>query len=919
MQINNLKVEYRKNPLGIDNLRPRLSWQIQSDDRNQHQTACRILVASEKKIINCDQGDFWDSGKINTDKSVNFAYQGKSLSSQKRYYWKVKVWDKNNSPSQFSSTGWWEMGLLKKNDWQAAWIGARTTEKGPNASIVNFLRDNFANSESLNKKISQKTPALYFRKTFSLKEGLTRARIYSTALGLYRVYVNGQKISRNLLTPGWTDYNFKLQYQTYDVTNYLQPGKNVVGIIAGDGWYAGNIAHVGPFQYGTAPALLVQLSIQYRNEQTEFIVSDNTWRVTTGPIIYSDLLLGMAYDACREIKNWLETNFEDNYWPKAVIKSGLFTGQLTAQQEPPIRTAELLKPKTIKKISSRSYLVDMGQNMVGNIKLKIRGKRGRMVALNYAERLDENGQLYTANLRSIKQQDLYIIAGNGEELFAPFFTYHGFRYIEITGYPGSLTVNKITGCVIYSMMEKTGHIKTSSSLINKIQENILWTQKGNSLSVPTDCPQRDERLGWLGDGQIFSKTASFNMNTVCLYEKWLADIALTQQPEGALCSTAPPVTGIPFGVPVWGDAAVIIPWIIYKIYGDKSIIQKNYSGMNRWMEYKVENSKNYIGPDYGFGDWLSLNDENRTSNPENDNYSGSTSKTLINTAYLAYTAHLMFRMSKFLNEPKKVSYYQDIHLKVKNAFNKSFVADNGRITDDTQTAYILALKFDLLTNKQRKLALGQLIKKLKQKKLHITTGIVGTGFLLSVLSENGYSDLAGRILKQKSYPSWGYMIEQNATTIWERWDGFTEQWGFQNPDMNSFNHCALGAVGSWFYEYLCGLRNADHSGGFKNIIIDPHPSAGITKAEGVFKSSYGTIKINWEKQKNDFLLSALIPVNTRARVYLPIKAHSRIYEGKKLLEKIKNINLSEQKKDKYIYHTGSGNYKFRVHNPERKL
>jgi alpha-L-rhamnosidase len=892
-----LKCEYRVDPLGIDERVPRLSWALESEGRGQVQSAYRILVARSEKDLESEEDLLWDSGRVESARSVSVEYEGEgeALRSGSRCVWKVRVWDEASAPSPYSRSAVFEMGLLERSDWKSDWI---SLGKGPDEDFEPPTGDEY---DDLANGLA---PSPYLRKEFSLARSVRKARLYATARGVYELFVNGKKVGEDVLSPGWTDYDRRVQYQVYDVTPLLaEDGLNILGAVLGDGWYSGFFGfdpkHRGA-HYGARPQLLAQLNVDYEDGSRESVASDASWRCSTGPILHSDLLMGESYDARDEMPGWSEPGFDDSPW-YGVKAEEIGDAKLVAQPDEGIRVTEELEAKTVTKPEDGVYVFDMGKNMVGWVRLKVEGEAGRKVTLRYAEALNPDGTIYTTNLRSARAIDRYVLKGEGEEVYEPRFTFHGFRYVEVTGYPGEPQPEAVTGRVVHSATPPTGSFECSNSMVNELQENILWGQRGNFLSVPTDCPQRDERLGWMGDAQVFVRTASFNMDVAAFFEKWMADVEDAQSPEGAFPDVAPLLTGsglidLRWGAPAWGDAGVIVPWTIYRTYDDRRIVERHYDAMARWMEYLHEANpdlirKNRMGNNYG--DWLS---------PKGD----YTPKHLLATAYWAHDAKLMAEMAEATGRYEDAKEYGSLNERIKGAFNEAYVSPDGRIEGDTQTCYLLALHMDLLPEDLRPAAAEHLIRTIEREDWHLSTGFVGVGYLCPVLTEIGHAEVAYRLLLNESYPSWGYTIKNGATTIWERWDGWTEEKGFQSPNMNSFNHYSLGSVGEWLYRYVAGIDLG--SPGYGRILIRPRPGGGLTHARGEYHSVRGRISSSWKIEDGLFSLEVLIPPNTTATVHVPSK--DDVSEGGRPLGEAGDVELLRAEEGETVLSVGSGRYEF---------
>jgi alpha-L-rhamnosidase len=889
-----LKCEYRVAPLGIGEKSPRLSWTLESEERAQLQSAFRILVAASERDLAAEEDLLWDSGRVESDRTIGVEYEGEALRSGLQCVWKVRVWDGANNPSPYSRPAVFEMGLLEKSDWEGTWISAGKDPSGDLEPPSGEEYDDLANGLA---------PSPYLRREFPLDKPVNRARLYATARGVYELYINGKRVGNDVLAPGWTDYDRRIQYQTYDVTPLLAEGQNALGAVLGDGWFAGFVGfdpkHRGAL-YGPRPQLLAQLDVEYEDGTTASLATEGSWRCSTGPIFFSDLLMGESYDARREMPGWAEPGFDDSGWYGVAVEE-IGDTNLVAQPDEGIRVTEELEAKTVTEPESGRYVFDLGRNMVGWVRLKVEGKAGTEVILRHAEALNPDGTIYTTNLRSARATDRYVLGGDGEEIYEPRFTFHGFRYVEITGYPGEPPPGAVTGRVVHSATPPSGSFECSSRMVNKLQENIVWGQRGNFLSVPTDCPQRDERLGWMGDAQVFVRTASFNMDVAAFFEKWMTDVEDAQSPEGAFPDVAPLPRGsglidLRWGAPAWGDAGVIVPWTIYRTYDDTRIVERHYDAMARWMEYLHEANpdlirKNRMGNNYG--DWLS---------PKGDH----TPKHLLATAYWAYDAKLIAEMAEATGRYEDAREYRDLKERVKAAFQAAYVFPDGRIEGDTQTCYLLALHMGLLPEDLRSAAAEHLVKSIEREDWHLSTGFAGVGYLCPVLTEAGYTDVAYRLLGNETYPSWGYTIKNGATTIWERWDGWTQENGFQSPNMNSFNHYSLGSVGEWLYRYVAGIDLG--APGYDRIVIRPRPGGNLTHASGAYDSVRGRISSSWKIEDNRFVLETLIPPNTTAIVHVP--STDDVSEGGMPVDKADGVEFLRAEEGETVLAVGSGRYEF---------
>lgn len=880
--ITKLTTEYRHNPLGIDIARPRFSWRIETERQGARQTAYRVTAASQPQLLEEGRSYLWDSGRVDSDQSVHVPYAGPSLRSRERVYWQVTVWDDSGAAHR-SETAWFEMGLLNAGDWQAQWIGTPFCG-GPRSTF----------------------PVPHLRKTFSLAGDVASARLYITALGVFDCSINGRPVGKDVFAPGWTDYNKRVQVLTYDVTQLVHRGENAIGALLGDGWAVGYVGWLNRQNYADRPQLLAQLEVAFTDGSTRMLVTDRSWTYHFGPITHSDFMTGEAYDARRAIAGWDTPAVS---LPEAMPVATFPNTQrkLVALNGPTVRRINELVP--VKEpldrggMGRKRHLFDLGQNMVGWVRFKGSAPAGTTIVIRFAEVLNADGSPYTTNLRSAHATDYYTFRGSGEEVWEPKFTFHGFRYVEIEGYAGPVARDTITGIVVHSEMDQTGSFECSDPLINQLQSNILWGQKGNFVDVPTDCPQRDERLGWTGDIQVFVSTAAFNMNVAAFMTKWAHDVSDSQNADGSIPSVVPYATSVPTdGGPAWADAAIICPWTIYQSYGDVRILEENYNTMSRFMDFLIEASPGYIrcAPDFegwpGFGDWLSIN--------------ASTPRDLIGTAFLAYDASLMTQIAAILGKSDDAARYQQLFDDTKAAFADRFlvgsavpvthvtpseirrqmdqadrlsrgnlqVIDYGDIASDvfnvelfspTQTAYVLALHFNLLPEAMRPLAVNELVADLERRGMHLSTGFVGSPYLNHVLSSNGRLDAAYALLNQKSWPSWLYAVTQGATTIWERWDGWTQENGFQTPEMNSFNHYAYGAIGDWLYKTIAGINTDPAAPGYRHAILRPQPEGDLTFARATLDTLYGPLVSAWTRANGVFEYSVTVPANTAATVHLP--------------------------------------------------
>jgi len=910
MNINHLRCEYKNNPLGIDVVQPRLSWQLDTTGRGARQTAYQIASWSTLRPdpVGDESGPdlLWDTGKIISDQSIHIPYEGPGLLSRQCVYWRVRIWDEQDQPTEWSAAAWFEIGLLSAGDWQAGWIGSSSLG-GPRTA----------------------SPCPYLRKSFHISSDVIAARLYITALGLYEAYLNGQRVGEDVFSPGWTDYKKRVQYQVYNVTDLLHEGSNRLGAVLGDGWYCGYVGWCDRQLYGDRPKFLAQLEISFADGSRQIIVTDSTWETAPGPILESDLIMGEGYDARLEQAGWsLPHPSEDaaGTWLPVLTFDHPVGLSLVAQNGPTVQVQgewiPVTDPSQNRDWPANAWIFDFGQNLVGRVRLKVKGARGNTVRLRFAEVLDEKGDLYTANLRSARQTDYYTLKGDPDgEVYESHFTFHGFRYVEVIGLPGAPARDTLTAIVLHSDNPKSLEFECSDPLVNQLQHNILWGWKGNSVDVPTDCPQRDERLGWTGDAQVFVKTAAYLTDSAGFFTKWIQDLADAQLRSGAIPSVAPvlPTLEKYDGGAAWSDAFIIVPWTVWQQYGDIRLLETHYDAMCRYMDYLVENSPGFIRllPDKkelgesndesqigGYGDWLAQDN--------GSNRRGLTPRDLIGTAFLAYDARLMSQIAEAIDRPEDAARFMKIFDNTRQAFINRFITPGGLLASQTQTGYVLALHFDLVPGHLRPTFIASLVRDINTRNGHMTTGFVGTPHICQVLSDAGRVDQAYALLLQQTFPSWLYSVINGATTIWERWDGWTEEKGFQDPGMNSFNHYAYGAIGTWMVENITGIAIDPKKPGFKHIILRPRMGGEFTYAHGAYQSPYGMIKSHWMLEDDSMIWEVVVPPNTTATAHVPADPPHLVFEGGVPAENSPGVVLAHRTAEAAVFELQSGSYRFEV-------
>jgi alpha-L-rhamnosidase len=1078
--ITNLRCEYLTNPLGIGAIQPRLSWVLESGDssaRGQRQTSYRIIVSSSLEKLKSDDGDVWDTRRVPSDQTIQMSYAGKPLRSKLAYYWKVRIWDENDRPSNWSAPASWTMGLLEKSEWAAKWISdptIATTSESDEESIRGVrsgYRSQVASSPSTEKwvQVDLKQPRLIdsvqldpaypyewqpggpaynfplrfkiesaerldftdafllvdetqhdvlpplmnvpgalfrftptsaryvrvvvtrlypenelfsafalaqmkvfshgenvaagkpvtaldslegpgwskayvvdgvagtihsreylqpagmFRKSFPLKGGIRRATLYATARGLYELHINGNRVGNHILAPEWTDYSKRIQYQTYDVTSLVRSGENAIGAYLAAGWYAGHVGLMPSRRiYGPVPQLLLHLDVEYVDGQMQSIVTDESWkRSGESPIVSSDVYDGETYDARKEQPGWDKPNFDDDNWlPVNATIDG--TEELVWQRNEPVIVTGDLKPVAVTQPSPGVYIFDFGQNHSGWTRLRIRGLSGTIITIRHGEALNPVGSLYVPNVRNAWQIDHYVLRGSGEETFEPHFTIHGYRYAEVSGLRDPPGPDTVVARVVRSSSPEVSQFSTSSTYLDKLMSNILWTQRSNMIGIPTDCPQRDERLGWTGDALTFSQTAIFNMDMAAFYTKWMQDMRDDQSADGRFPDVAPNPMNVSQsinpafqgnlldGSPAWADAGVLIPWRTYENYGDSQLLNVQFEAAKHWVEFIHEQNpallwKNARGLDPG--DWLNGDTLILTGWPPTG---GAIPHTVFATAYFAHTTEILSKMAVAIGRSEDARRYAELFTQIKRAFNQAFVDSDGHIEGDTQAGYALALDFDLLPQGLRAAAFAHLLEGLRRYDGHLSTGIHASRSVMLQLTSNGRDDEAYRLLNLHTVPSWGHMVDMGATTMWERWDGYVANRGFENHTaMNSLNHVVLGAVGEWMWRNIVGLAPDDSNPGYKHFTIYPRLGGGLISAKGTYQSVRGRITSEWIVADGFFSLNLEVPPNTSATVYLPASDASKIQESGRDVQESKDVRFFRIENGSAVFEVLSGSYHFR--------
>lgn len=823
MKLYDLRTEYRVNPIGITEKHPRFSWKLESGERDTIQQSYHIVVTADEKIV-------WET-KAESEESVLIPYAGEELRDETLYQVSVAATDNHGNTAAGEMS--FETGILEPETFQAKMI------------THDFPED--------------ETACPIFSRTFTAKGKVKKARIYATSRGVYEAYLNGERIGADRMTPGWTSYHHRLQYQIYDITEMIRE-ENEIEIMVGNGWYKGIFGFMlTPNIYGDRVGAFAEIHLEYEDGSREAICTDESWNARTGAVRYSEIYMGETIDT---------TISEAQDREQSGIRTGSVSvmefdkSTLTAQENESVRITERVLAKKLIVTPKGEKLVDFGQNLTGLVELKVHGRKGQKIVIHHAEVLDKDGNFYPDTLRQAKSEDTYICNGE-EQVFLPHFTFHGFRYISVEGMD-DMRLDQFTACVMHSDMEKSGDFQCSNPKVNQLQSNIAWGQRSNFLDIPTDCPQRDERLGWTGDAQIFSWTASFNRNTALFFRKWMRDVAAESSLEKGVPHVVPDILGS-YSSSAWSDVAVIVPWVVYQTYGDKGILEENWKCMHEWVDYiKSQCGANGLWQTgFQYGDWLALDKE------ESADRTGATDKYMIANAYYLYVTDLVRQTAEVLGFAEEAEKYQKLYDTTLEAFRQEYYTSTGRIVSETQTGAILSLYFNLAREKDRERILQTLKTNIENHKNHLATGFVGTPYLCHTLSENGEHELAATVFMKEDYPSWLYAVNMGATTVWERWNSIMPDGSFDVSGMNSLNHYAYGSIGDWMYRKVAGVSQLKP--GYKKFKVQPKFVKGIEEAGVTFESVYGQIESKWSCKDGKICGYVNVPVNTTAEIHLPEK------------------------------------------------
>lgn len=869
-KVIDLRCEYLENPLGIDVANPRLFWKMEKEERGASQSAYQIQAASSAELLAKDAADLWDSGVVESGKSIQIEYAGKPLKSGNEVYWRVKIRDENKIESPWSEIARWEMGIMNQQEWQAKWTG------GPSSLFKGDLK--------------YASPLL--RKKFNISGKIKKARAYISGLGYYELYLNGEKSGDHVLSPNQTNYDKRQQekwsesrignmkttvlYETHDITSALKDGENVAGIMLGNGWYLQADRPDDPQYLYDSPRVLAQIKIDYEDGRSKWIVSDETWKSAVGPITYNGLHSGEIYDARLEQEGWNKPGYDDSGWQNSELVRPP-TGVLKAQTSPPDRITKTIKPVSVSQPEKGIYRYDLGQMISGWARIRIRGEKGTKIKLVFTE---EFGPTYG-------QTDTYILKGEGEEIWEPRFTWHAFRYVDVFGSPRELTIDNLEGRVVNADVSQAGSFECSNPLFNQILENYRRTQLGNMHGgVPSDCPHR-ERRGYTGDGQISARSAIYSFNMAPFYTKWIGDISDGQNQKTGYVPNTTPYDDGGGGTP-WGAAYVIIPWYMYQYYGDVSILKKHYQGMKYWIDFMANSlDKRGILVNQGLGEWVPPDIV-------------AVEPDYVNTCYYFWCCKLMTEVAGVLNLPDEKSRFVGLAEKAAaDIYKVYFDTEKSVFSVGRQGANVYPLGFGFADENSKKAVFDKLVENVESNNVHFDTGILGTPLLLEVLTESGRADLAYTLMNQRDYPSFGYMIEKGATTIWETFQGDV-----------SHSHPMFGSVTQWFYQHLGGIIPDPAQPGFKHIIIKPYPVNGLDFAKTSFPSLYGEIKTDWNFSGNDFNLKVSVPANSSATVYVLAENADWVTENNKPVNGKNFVKFERMEGEFAVYEVASGSYFF---------
>jgi len=881
VQPADLRCEYAQNPVGVDAILPQLSWVLESRERNQKQSAYHILVASTPAQLEAKKGDLWDSGQVKSGESTHIPYAGTPLTARLRCYWKVRIWDASGIPSHWSPPASWEMALLRPEDWTAKWIGSGPAKESfPPEGFFKSTKE-FTN---LTQRVTVDGRSTLLRKSFVAEKPIRRAQVYVTGLGYYELSCNGQRVGDRVLSPAKSNYRKWVLYDTYDVTAQLRPGKNALGVMLGNGWFNPSKKWWEPYrlQWFGAKRALVQLHLEYTDGSSQVITSDGSWRTAPGPVLASSVYDGEMYDATQERPGWDEPAFSDSAWrPANVVEPP--GGVLVSQLMPPIRVIEHLKPVALTNPKPGVYVFDLGQNFSGWVRLSVAGPRGRRITLRYAEDLLPDGNIDVKSNERALATDVYVMSGKGLERYEPRFTFHGFRYVEVAGFPGVPKLENVLGCVVHTACEGTGEFTCDNELINRIHRATRWAQRSNLMGYPMDCPQRDERLGWFGDAAVSMEEAMFNFEMPLFYRQWLDGIRFNQNEMNGDISIVSPRPYIPDEPdPTWSSAYVLMTWQYYLHYGDRQFLAQEFDAMKRYVDYLGTQATNHILPKYWIGDWGTIVEGWKEGEPVS-----------VVTAFYYYDTVILAKAAGVLGKRPEAEKYTALANQIKTAFNGTYYdAKKRQYEQGTQFANAFPLFLGLVEPANQAAVLQNILHDLERCQGHFNVGVLGAKYLIDALTQFGKEDVAYQLVNQTGFPSWAHMLDKGQTTLSEFWDL-----------KGSHNHVMMGSIDGWFYRTLGGIQPDEARPGFEHILIRPFIPESLAHVRASTQTVRGRVAVEWTKKNGSLELKVTIPANSTAAVYVPATSPKRVQSTPALAP-------ARFEKGAAIYEIGSGDYEF---------